>query len=38
MTLENEECNEKKIEESEVEHLPQSIDLGNRGKSDLFDE
>ena len=38
MTLENVESNEEKIEESKTEHLPQSIDLGNRGKHNLFDE
>ena len=26
------------MEESKSKHLPQPIDLGNRGKHDLFDE
>ena len=38
MTLENKECNEKKIEEKELEHLPQPTNLGSKSKHDLFDE
>ena len=38
MTLENAERNEEKIKESKLENLPQSIDLYNRSKCDLFDE
>ena len=38
MTLENAERNEEKIKESKLENLPQSIDLCNRSKCDLFDE
>ena len=38
MTLENAECNEEKMEESESKHLPQPTNLGNRGKPDLFYE
>ena len=38
MTLENVECNEERVEESELEHLLQSTYLGKRGKPDLFDE
>jgi len=38
MTLENAKRNEEKIEESKLENLPQSTDLCNRSKCDLFDE
>ena len=40
MTLENAEHNEneEKIEESKSKHLPQSINLGNKDKHDLFGE
>ena len=38
MTLENDKHNEERMEESELEHLPQSTDMGNRGKHNLFDE
>ena len=38
MTLENAKRNEERMEESESKHLPQSTDLGNKGKPDLFDE
>ena len=38
MTLENAERNEKRMEESELKHLPQPTDLGSRGKHDLFNE
>ena len=38
MTLENAKRNEEKIEESKLENLPQSTNLCNRSKCDLFDE
>ena len=38
MTLNNLERNEEKIEESKSKQLPQSTDLCNRSKHDLFDE
>ena len=38
MTLENDKHNEERTEESELEHLPQSTNMGNRGKHNLFDE
>ena len=38
MTIENVECNNERLEESELKHLPQPTYLGNRGKHDLFDE
>ena len=38
MTLKNVECSDERKERSELEHLPQPTDLGNRGKHDQFDE
>ena len=38
MTLENAEHSEERIEGGKSEHLSQPIDLGNKGKNDLFDE
>ena len=38
MTLENAECNNERMEESELEQLPQPTYLHNRGKHDLFDK
>ena len=38
MTLENAKRNEGRMEGSELKHLPQPIDLGNKGKYELFDE
>ena len=38
MTFENAECNEERMEGSELVHLLQPPDLGNRDKHNLFDE
>ena len=38
ITLKSAKCNEERMEESELEHLPQPTDLGSRGKHDLFNE
>ena len=38
MTIENVECNNERLEESELKHLPQPTYFGNRGKHDLFNE
>ena len=38
MTIENAKRNEESMEGGELEHLPQSTNVSNRGKHDLFDE
>ena len=38
MILKNAKRNEERMEGSESKHLPQSTDVSNRGKHDLFDE